>query len=203
MRLLVKGSLTLASVCTFRDMVFPINLIFRPVNLFWERKGPSTALKPFDWPLSIFSGRRNADSELSIEYSNECYCGNTINSGSVNQPSSDILVNGCSMLCGGNVSEYCGGPDRLDMYKINGSLPASTSTSTPGTDPTPMAGAPSVVPSAGGYGYIGCYTDSTANRALTGSTNPVSGTTLTVELCAAACFGFTYFGVEYSDVRVL
>lgn len=107
------------------------------------------------------------------------------------------------MLCGGNISEYCGGPDRLDMYQINGSLPAPASTSTPGTGPTPVAGAPSVVPSAGGYGYIGCYTDSTANRALTGSINPVSGTTLTVELCAAACFGFTYFGVEYSDVCVL
>ena len=107
------------------------------------------------------------------------------------------------MLCGGNASEYCGGPDRLDMYQLNGSLPAPTSTtSTPAMSPTPTPGAPSVVPSAGGYGYIGCYTDSTANRALTGLANPVAGATLTVELCAAACVGFTYFGVEYSAVRI-
>ncbi|CAD6594301.1 MAG: hypothetical protein ASARMPREDX12_008599 [Alectoria sarmentosa] len=136
---------------------------------------------------------------FGVEYSNECYCGNTINAGSVDQPSSDVLVNGCSMLCGGNVSEYCGGPNRLDMYQLNGSLPVPTSTtSIPGTSPTPTPGGPSVVPSAGGYGYIGCYTDSTANRALTGLVNPVAGATLTVELCAAACVGFTYFGVEYS-----
>lgn len=146
---------------------------------------------------------QNADSDASIEYSNECYCGNTINAGSVNQPSSDILTNGCSMLCGGNVSEYCGGPDRLDMYQLDGSLPVPTSTtSIPGTSPTPSPGAPSVVPSTNGFSYIGCYTDSTANRALTGLANPVAGGTLTVELCAAACAQFTYFGVEYSAVCV-
>lgn len=149
--------------------------------------------------LESLSEERNADFRTSIEYSNECYCGNTINAGSVDQTSSDILVNGCSMLCGGNVSEYCGGPNRLDMYELNGSLPVPTSTtSIPGTSPTPTPGTPSVVPFAGGYSYIGCYTDSTANRALVGLANPVAGATLTVELCAAACAGFTYFGVEYS-----
>ena len=103
------------------------------------------------------------------------------------------------MLCGGNVSEYCGGPNKLDMYQLNGSVPVPTSTlSPPEKDPKPTPGAPSVVPAAGGYGYIGCYTDNTANRALTGLVNPVAGATLTVELCAAACAGFTYFGVEYS-----
>lgn len=106
------------------------------------------------------------------------------------------------MLCGGNVSEYCGGPNRLDMYQLDGSLPVPTSTtSIPGTSPTPTPGAPSVVASVGGYSYIGCYTDSTANRALTGLINPVAGATLTVELCAAACAGFTYFGVEYSGMH--
>ena len=126
-----------------------------------------------------------------------------INAGSFNQPSSDILTNGCSMLCGGNVSEYCGGPNRLDMYQLNGTLPVPTSTtSTPAASPTPAPGGPSVLPSAGGYNYIGCYTDSTADRALGGPPNPVAGATLTVKLCAAACSGFSYFGVEYSAVRV-
>ena len=85
------------------------------------------------------------------------------------------------------------------MYQLNGTAPVPTSTtSTTGTSSTPTPGAPSVVPSAGGYGYIGCYTDSTADRALTGLANPVAGGTLTIELCAAACAGYTYFGVEYS-----
>ena len=134
---------------------------------------------------------------MSTEYSNECYCGNTINSGSVDQSSSDVSVNGCSMLCGGNSSEYCGGSNRLDMYQLNGTLPTPTSTSSmPGTTST---SGPTVVPSAGAYGYIGCYTDNVSDRALTGLTNPVSGSTLTVESCANACAGYTYFGVEYSD----
>ena len=96
------------------------------------------------------------------------------------------------MLCSGNSSEYCGGSNRLDVYQVNGSLPVPTAspTSTPGT--------PSVVPSAGDFSYIGCFTDSGSNRALTGRSNPVYGATLTVEACAAACAGYTYFGVEYS-----
>ena len=135
---------------------------------------------------------------FGTEYSNECYCGNSINAGSVNQASSDPATNGCSMLCGGNVTEYCGGPNRLEMYELNGTLPVPTTTSTPGTPPTTVPTGPTVVPSAAGFSYIGCYTEGTNNRALTGLANPVPGSTLTVELCAAACKGFTYMGVEYS-----
>jgi hypothetical protein len=46
---------------------------------------------------------------FGMEYANECYCGNTINAGSVNQSSSDPTVNGCNMFCKGNANEYCGG----------------------------------------------------------------------------------------------
>ena len=104
------------------------------------------------------------------------------------------------MVCSGNSKEYCGGSNRLDVYQISGALPVST-TATPVTtaSPTATSGAPTVVPSAGAFGYIGCYTDSVSDRALTGLTNPVPGSTLTVEACAAACDGYTFFGVEYSD----
>lgn len=131
---------------------------------------------------------------FGTEFSNECYCGNTINAGSVKQPSSDPDANGCSMLCGGNETEYCGGPNRINMYQINGSVPVPTG----GPDPPVQTGGPSVVQSAGGFDYLGCYTEATNGRALSGLQNPVGGATLTVDSCAAACTKYTYFGVEYS-----
>ncbi len=77
------------------------------------------------------------------------------------------------------------------MYQLNGSLPVPVATTTSAAfGPTTPASGPSALPSAGNYSYIGCYTDSTAVRALTGLIDPVSGASLTVELCAAACKGF-------------
>ena len=131
---------------------------------------------------------------FGTEFSNECYCGNTINAGSVKQPSSDPNTNGCSMVCGGNETEYCGGPNRINMYQINGSVPVPTG----GPDPPVPTGGPSVVQTASGFNYLGCYTEATNGRALSGLQNPVAGATLTVDSCAAACTKYTYFGVEYS-----
>lgn len=132
---------------------------------------------------------------FGVEFSNECYCGNTINAGSVAQASDDVDTNGCSMLCGGNQTEYCGGANRLDMYQLNASLPVPTGTP---TNPTTPTGGPTNAPSIDAYGYLGCYTEGTNGRALSGKLNPVAGATLTNELCAAACQGYTYFGTEYS-----
>ncbi|KAL8661300.1 MAG: hypothetical protein Q9202_005725 [Teloschistes flavicans] len=131
---------------------------------------------------------------FGVEFSNECYCGDTLNAGSVAQASTDVDTNGCSMLCGGNQTEYCGGPNRLEMYQLNASLPVPTGTPTKPTTP----GGPTNVPSIGAYNYLGCYTEGTNGRALTGKQNPVGGATLTNEVCAAACQGYTYFGTEYS-----
>ena len=39
------------------------------------------------------------------------YCGNSFSQGSVAAPNSD-----CSMLCPGNVAEYCGAGNRLSVY---------------------------------------------------------------------------------------
>ncbi|KAL8688550.1 MAG: hypothetical protein Q9218_005568, partial [Villophora microphyllina] len=131
---------------------------------------------------------------FGVEFANECYCGNTINAGSVAQASDDVDTNGCSMLCGGDQTEYCGGADRIEMYQLNASLPVPSGTPTTPTTP----GGPTNVPSIGAYNYLGCYTEGTNGRALTGKLNPVGGATLTNELCAAACQGYTYFGTEYS-----
>lgn len=49
------------------------------------------------------------------------------------------------------------------------------------------------------YTYIGCYTDSFSNRALSVG-NPASET-LVIESCAATCAesNYTYMGVEYGE----
>ena len=91
-----------------------------------------------------------------------------------------------------------GGPNRLNMYQVNSSLPTPTTTTAgPGNSPTATNG-PSVVPAADGFTYIGCYTEGTNGRALSGLANPAGGSTLTVSLCAAACKGFAFMGLEYS-----
>ncbi|OLN88507.1 WSC domain-containing protein-like protein 1 [Colletotrichum chlorophyti] len=63
-----------------------------------------------------------------VEYSGECWCGNDMLNGGA------PAVDGCNMLCHGNQSEYCGGPNRLNVYDFQHKfkpLPTSTSTSTP------------------------------------------------------------------------
>lgn len=41
-------------------------------------------------------------------------CGNTLGEG-VPEPAAD-----CNMLCAGNSSEFCGGPNRLNVYNYTG-----------------------------------------------------------------------------------
>jgi len=79
------------------------------------------------------------------EYSDECYCGNSIlyNYGT---------SNGCSMTCSGDSNEICGGPNAINIYNYN-SLPYTV-------------GPASAIFSYDGYeGYLGdvyeglCYLD--------------------------------------------
>ncbi|WYZ45750.1 hypothetical protein EsH8_VIII_001066 [Colletotrichum jinshuiense] len=46
-----------------------------------------------------------------VEYSSECYCDNQILAGASNGQV------GCNKLCSGNGSEYCGGSDRINVYR--------------------------------------------------------------------------------------
>ena len=88
------------------------------------------------------------------------------------------------MSCAGNSSEICGGANRLNLYLRNG---------TAGGGPT---SGPTVVPSVGNFRSLGCYSEGTGSRALTG--RAVANANMTVEGCAAACGAYQYFGVEYS-----
>ncbi|KAL6354487.1 hypothetical protein LRP88_11824 [Fusarium phalaenopsidis] len=46
-----------------------------------------------------------------------CYCGNDFSAGSVPAP-----IGECAMLCNGNSTEFCGGPNRLNVYQFNAPL---------------------------------------------------------------------------------
>ncbi|KAJ4327142.1 hypothetical protein N0V84_002404 [Fusarium piperis] len=47
----------------------------------------------------------------------QCYCGNDFSTGSVPAP-----IGECAMLCNGNSTEFCGGPNRLNVYQFNAPL---------------------------------------------------------------------------------
>jgi hypothetical protein len=63
---------------------------------------------------------------FGVEYSQECYCGNLINSGSVNT-NTVTNPNSCNMVCAANSSEYCGGRAVLNLYQV---APAASSSAT-------------------------------------------------------------------------
>ena len=160
---------------------------------------------------------------FGTEYSGECYCGNTIGTGSVLATGgNDPTQNGCSMTCNGDQSTYCGGPNRLSMYFKNATLSStsssssstsstsslsssvsstsasSTSTSSTSSSSTsPSATGPISVQTAGSFAYQGCLTEGTSGRALA-STSTTSGS-MTVAMCAAFCSSYNYMGVEYSS----
>ncbi|KAL8698939.1 MAG: hypothetical protein Q9224_001623, partial [Gallowayella concinna] len=54
---------------------------------------------------------------FGVEYSGECYCGNTIQTGSTLQAGNTPAITQCNMVCNADKNEYCGGPNRLNMYK--------------------------------------------------------------------------------------
>lgn len=142
----------------------------------------------------------NGYSYMGVEYSTECFCANSISDGAALTPS------GCSMACGGNSSEYCGGPNRLNLYKTDPEKPTSASTTFPmsispissaTTRSSKTATGPVAVPTASSFTYQGCYTEGTSTRAL--SAVSAVGGDMTVEKCATFCNGYSYMGTEYSS----
>ncbi|PHH80469.1 hypothetical protein CDD80_1479 [Ophiocordyceps camponoti-rufipedis] len=154
-------------------------------------------------------------SMAGVEYGGECWCGNALGTGSVPAPAAD-----CAMTCNDNSTEYCGGPSRLNVYRL-GSPASSTSTgpSTPSssaspprtsssttvvTTPTTTSSSSSSAPTptglvvkntVGRYSFQGCWTEATNGRALGG--NAYADDKMTLESCASFCNGFRYFATEY------
>ncbi|MCJ1314408.1 hypothetical protein MMC25_008090 [Agyrium rufum] len=143
-------------------------------------------------------------SYAGLEYAGECYCGNAFSNGG--GPAPDGL-SGCNMLCNGNSSEYCGGPNRLDTYattgtkvtsssaQSSGSAASTTSSAVVSTTTTPSA--PTGLPT--GWSYQGCYVDNAQGRIM--SHQNADSSSLTVENCVASCQsqGYSVAGMEYSS----
>lgn len=52
---------------------------------------------------------------FGAEYGRECYCGDSLQAGSLQAVLSD-----CGMRCAGDVSQFCGGGNRLELYRRRG-----------------------------------------------------------------------------------
>ncbi|KAG6895208.1 hypothetical protein C0992_002564 [Termitomyces sp. T32_za158] len=76
-------------------------------------------------------------------------CGDSIANGGVPAAASD-----CNMLCAGSSEEFCGGPNRLNVYNYTGTdLPVHP----PGGGNGPTAVFPVTSGLPGNFSYAGCY----------------------------------------------
>ncbi|GJE95267.1 copper radical oxidase [Phanerochaete sordida] len=129
------------------------------------------------------------------EFATQCFCGTSFAEGSGPTPLTD-----CNMVCAGNSSEFCGGPNRLNVYNFTGTI----------TNPAPPngggggggGGSSSVVPVTSGlptnWTYGACYVDNAFGRIF--QTELPDNQNLTVESCVASCNSqnFTLAGMEFS-----
>ncbi|KAF9875011.1 WSC domain-containing protein [Colletotrichum karsti] len=146
--------------------------------------------------IAACSGRKNT--YAGLEYGGECWCGDSLGVGAIPAAAAD-----CSMPCSGNSSEYCGGPSRLNLYKLDGNLPVPTSSVPTGTEPTdtatatatPTSTAPPANERVGDWLFQGCFTEGQGVRALPART--YANDSMTLESCGSFCAGLKYFGTEY------
>ncbi|KAF7860407.1 hypothetical protein EAF04_008533 [Stromatinia cepivora] len=133
----------------------------------------------------IFGGYRLS----GVEYGSECYCDHEINN-------YGAPATGCTMACGGNSTQFCGGSGRMNVYNY-------TATSLP---PTPTPTTVSVtVPSATitdlpkGWTYKGCWVDRALGRGSILANNLPNDANMTVESCIQNCItaGYSIAGMEY------
>ncbi|KAK2066499.1 hypothetical protein P8C59_000311 [Phyllachora maydis] len=116
---------------------------------------------------------------FGTEYSRECYC-----AGSLADSSKNASLSDCSMSCAGNGLEYCGGPNRLQLYTRNVSAPQLPSAIKKVLSSTGLE-----------WTYQNCMTEGYDVRALSAAFNAADN--MTLEGCAGFCGGYTYFGTEY------
>lgn len=108
---------------------------------------------------------------FGLEWSSECWCGDTITTGSL-----PAVESSCNYICSGSAAT-CGGSGYLSLYE---NLDFA---------------APAQLPVVGAYDFYGCLTDGGA-RTLSAAT--VFSASMTLETCATFCAGYTYFGTEYA-----
>ena len=125
----------------------------------------------------------NSYKYFGLEYSGECFAGNTIS------PSSSPGSVKCNMPCSGNNAQICGGSNALSMFQsmvyVDAVNKASVQVSNGG--------------SSAMYEYQGCWTDSTSARTL--GDYSFAGSSMSVESCVSTCFsrGYGWAGAEYAS----
>ncbi|KAK4984994.1 hypothetical protein LTR50_006268 [Elasticomyces elasticus] len=133
------------------------------------------------------------------EYMQECWCGNKLPSGTYYYSESDKR---CTFQCPGDGTQACGGnggSGYISVYYDQNKYTVTNSTFQPSSDP--VSTGPAAAPSSGPYSYIGCFSEATNGRALTGLAVPAPSNGGSVEYCESVCSqsSYTYFGVEYSN----
>jgi hypothetical protein len=115
----------------------------------------------------------SGSSLFGVEYGVECFCSTNLDVSSVKVGDSE-----CGMACGGDGSQKCGGPSRLNVY----------------ADLVLTAPAGGNLATVGGFCYTSCWTDDTANRSLKAVDYRTDD--MTVGKCAERCKDYGYFGLE-------
>ncbi|KAJ7659270.1 copper radical oxidase [Mycena polygramma] len=136
----------------------------------------------------------NAGMPLSgAEFADQCFCGPAIVNGGAPEPISD-----CNMPCAGNISEFCGGPNRLTVFNYTGTdlpPPPSGGGGGGGGGATGVTAIATDLPTP--WAYVGCFVDNANGRVLTTETDIAN---MTMEACVALCDAqnFTIAGGEFS-----
>lgn len=152
--------------------------------------------------IELCAANCKAFAYFGVEYGTECYCGSAIIDSS--SPASDGR---CSMPCAGSASEICGGSYGMNIFKYSSASTSSTVSTVPtGTSSTGTVSSSvsqtsvssTSAPSGSSSPFIskGCWSDNdVTERTLIGGA--YTDQAMTLQLCAADCKGFAYFGVEY------
>ncbi|KAF4622575.1 hypothetical protein D9613_009394 [Agrocybe pediades] len=139
----------------------------------------------------------NAGFRLSgTEFADECYCASAIANGGTQAALTD-----CNMVCQGNSSEFCGGPNRLNVYNYTGTdLPVvSTGGGGGGGTGTAVGVFPVLSGLPTGWSYNACWVDNLVGRVFV--EQQPGDESLTIQSCIAQCAAqnFTIAGTEFSD----
>ncbi|KAI0697984.1 copper radical oxidase [Cytidiella melzeri] len=126
------------------------------------------------------------------EFADECYCGLTISNGGA--PTS---LGDCDMPCTGNSSEFCGGPNRLNMYNFTGTLPHGPVPPVGGGGNNNAPVSPVLTGLPSNFSYVGCYVDNAFGRIF--NTEIPDNQNLTIQGCVETCVSqnFTVAGTEF------
>ncbi|KAJ8496398.1 hypothetical protein ONZ51_g1161 [Trametes cubensis] len=117
-----------------------------------------------------------------LEFSVQCFCGNTLIDGAVTADEDT-----CNMACGGASAQACGGPNRLSVYTSTGNVTALPV-------PTPQnASLP------GQWEYKGCLEEPNGARVFPYQLIYTNNNTIEACLNQCAAFGYPAAGAEFGD----